>query len=52
MVSSISPSKLENAVDERMFILDLIPRKNKFASLDLEAGKYEISLNITNFNDP
>ena len=52
MVASISPSKLEDAEDERLFILQHLPMKNNLGSLDVEAGKYEIVLNITNFRDP
>ena len=53
VVASIRPSELENAPNERLFILQHIPRiLINDGSLDLEASKYEIVLNITNFRDP
>jgi hypothetical protein len=53
VVASIRPSELENAPNERFFILQHIPRNLiNDGSLDLEASKYEIVLNITNFKDP
>jgi hypothetical protein len=52
VVSSISPSELLNEQDGRLFILEHLPGNGNLGSLDEEAGKYEIRLNITNFGDP
>jgi hypothetical protein len=55
VVSSISASKLEEYGNHRMFILNHLPSKNKSfssGSLDQEADKYRLALDINNFSDP
>ena len=52
VVSSISASKLEEYGNHRMFILNHLPSKNISGSLDQEADKYRLALDINNFSDP